>query len=136
MLHARLGPRLQGFAKGFRADASLYMLFSRVAIFFPSWFVNIGAGLIGIPLVTFIWTTALGILPVTLAFAFVGSGLDKVLAAEIASWEACKAAGESHCVLELHPLALLQPELLAALVVLAGLALSSIFLRRRWRLQN
>ena len=136
LLQARLGPRLQAFAQGFREDASAYMLFLRVAILFPSWFVNIGAGFMGIPLRLFLWTTALGILPVTLAFAFVGSGLEKALAGELAAWRACVATGNGSCGLEIHPLALLQPEFIFALVVLAGLALVSIILRRRWRLQS
>ncbi len=136
LLSARLGARLQAFASGFREDASAYMLFLRVAIIFPSWFVNIGTGLIGIRLLTFLWTTALGILPVTLAFAFVGSGLEKALAAELAAWRACTAAGNGLCSLEIHPLALLQPELVFALIVLAGIALLSVILRRRWRAQG
>ena len=133
LLSARLGPRLQAFASGFREDASAYMLFLRVAILFPSWFVNIGTGLIGIRLSTFLWTTALGILPVTLAFAFVGSGLERALAGELAAWRACTAAGNGACSFEIHPIALLRPELVFALLVLAGLALLSVILRRRWR---
>jgi uncharacterized membrane protein YdjX (TVP38/TMEM64 family) len=133
LFSARLGPRLQAFASGFREDASAYMLVLRVAIILPSWFVNIGTGLIGIRLPTFLWTTALGILPVTLAFAFVGSGLEKALAGELAAWRACIAAENGSCSLELHPLALLRPELVFAFIVLAGLALLSVILRRRWR---
>ena len=136
VLTARLGPRLQSFARGFREDASAYMLFLRVAIIFPSWFVNIGTGLISIRLTTFLWTTALGILPVTLAFAFVGSGLEKALSGELAAWRACMAAGNGSCSLDIHPLTLLRPELVFALIVLAGLALLSVILRRRWRVQG
>jgi uncharacterized membrane protein YdjX (TVP38/TMEM64 family) len=136
VLTARLGPRLQSFARGFREDASGYMLFLRVAIIFPSWFVNIGTGLIGIRLTTFLWTTALGILPVTLAFAFVGSGLEKALSGELAAWQACMAAASGSCRLDIHPLTLLQPELVFALIVLAGLALLSVILRRRWRVRG
>ena len=135
-LHARLGPRLQAFAKGIRADAAAFMLFLRVVIFFPSWFVNISAGLVGIRLTTFLWTTALGIMPVTLAFAFVGSGLEKALSGEIAVWRACLAAGQVTCSLEINPLALLRPELLLALAMLAGLALLSVILRRRWGIRG
>ena len=136
LLQARLGPRLQAFAKGFREDASAYMLFLRVAILFPSWFVNIGTGLIGIRLFTFLWTTALGILPVTLAFAFAGAGLEKALSGEIAAWRACVAAGGAVCPLDIQPLALLRPELIFALLVLAGLALASVVLRRRWSVRS
>jgi uncharacterized membrane protein YdjX (TVP38/TMEM64 family) len=133
-LHARLGARLQAFAKGIRDDAAAYMLFLRVVLFFPSWFVNISAGLVGIRLATFLWTTALGILPVTLAFAFVGSGLDKALAGEIAAWRACTAAVQATCRLDINPLSLLRPDMLAALAVLAGLTFLSVILRRRRRL--
>jgi uncharacterized membrane protein YdjX (TVP38/TMEM64 family) len=96
--------------------------------------VNISAGLVGIRLATFLWTTALGILPVTLAFAFVGSGLDKALAGEIAAWRACTAAVQATCRLDINPLSLLRPDMLAALAVLAGLTFLSVILRRRRRL--
>jgi uncharacterized membrane protein YdjX (TVP38/TMEM64 family) len=98
--------------------------------------VNISAGLVGIRLTTFLWTTALGIMPVTLAFAFVGSGLEKALSGEIAVWRACLAAGQVTCSLEINPLALLRPELLLALAMLAGLALLSVILRRRWGIRG
>ncbi len=130
---ARLGERLRGFAAGFREDAASYMLFMRVAIIFPSWFVNIGTGLIGIRLKTFLWTTALGIMPVTLAFAFAGSGLERVLSVELAAWHACSAQNAAPCSFEIHPFALLQPELIFAMLVLAGLALASVLVRQRWR---
>lgn len=136
MLPVRLGPRLQSFARGFREDASAYMLFLRFAIIFPSWFVNIGTGLIGIRLTTFLWTTALGILPVTLAFAFVGSGLEKALSDELAAWRACTAAGNGLCGLDFHPLTLLRPELIFALIVLAVLALISVIFRQGGRVQG
>ncbi len=132
-LSAFFHARLRSFATGFREDAAAYMLFLRVAIIFPSWFVNIGTGLIGISLKTFLWTTALGIAPVTLAFAFAGSGLERVLSAELAAWRVCSAQSASPCAFEVHPLALLQPELIMAILVLAALALVSVLMRRRWR---
>ncbi len=132
-LRDRLGPRLQALAAGFHRDAVGYMLFMRVAIVFPSWFVNIGTGLLNLRLSTFLWTTAVGILPVTFAFAFAGAGLDKALAAQIENWRACPGAQGWACAFEGHPLSLLQPELIAALLVLAGISLLSVFLRRRWR---
>lgn len=131
--HARLGERLRAFAAGFREDAAAYTLFLRIAIIFPSWFVNIGTGLVGIPLKTFLWTTALGIAPVTCAFAVIGSGLERVLAQQIGAWRACgaEAGSTAACSLDVDPLALLQPEFLVALAVLAGVTLLSVILRRR-----
>lgn len=132
--HARLGARLRTFAAGFREDAAAYMLFLRVAIIFPSWFVNIGTGLVGIRLKTFLWTTAVGIAPVTFAFAFVGTGLERALAREIAAWRACQSTNMgAPCSFEVHPLALLQAELLVALLLLAGITLLTGILRRRSR---
>src|SRR5438128_2346202 len=80
---------------GFRADAFSYLLFLRLVPAFPFFLVNLAPALVGVKLSTFVAATAIGILPATFAFAFFGSGLDSVLAAQGAAYRACLASGRS-----------------------------------------
>src|SRR5262249_65952 len=90
---------------------------------FAFWLVSLVPALCGVPLATFVAATALGIIPVTFAFAFVGAGLDSVIAAQQAAYQSCLAAGRPDCRLEFHMKAALTPELLGASVALGVLAL-------------
>src|SRR5215813_145234 len=89
----RAGRLAEKVAEGFRADAFNYLLFLRLVPIFPFWLVNLVPALCGVPLATFVAATALGIIPVTFAFAFVGAGLDSVIAAQQAAYQSCLAAG-------------------------------------------
>jgi uncharacterized membrane protein YdjX (TVP38/TMEM64 family) len=82
----------------------------------PFWLSNVAAGLIAIRVSTFFTATLIGILPVALIYAGVGSGLGSLF-----------DAGEP---LSLH--ALITPRVL---LPLAGLALLSVLpiLYQRWR---
>jgi len=71
-----------------------------------------------------------GIIPVTFAFAFVGAGLDSVIAAQQAAYQSCLAAGRPDCRLEFHMKAALTPELLGAFVALGILALIPVVVKR------
>src|SRR5215470_12608417 len=74
----RAGPLAEKLAQGFRADAFSYLLFLRLVPIFPFWLVNLVSALAGVRLASFAAATALGIIPATFAFAFVGVGLDSV----------------------------------------------------------
>ncbi|ADZ72052.1 TVP38/TMEM64 family protein [Polymorphum gilvum] len=124
-LKARAGPFLARLAEGFRADAVSYLLFLRLTPVFPFWLVNIAPALFHVPLATFVLTTAIGILPGTFAFAFIGSGLDSVIAAQEAADPGCAAAGT--CRIDVG--ALVTTELLVALFALGIAALIPVVLR-------
>ena len=119
----RAGPLAEKLATGFRADAFSYLLFLRLVPIFPFWLINLAAALLGVPLATFAAATALGIIPATFVFAFVGAGLDSVIVAQQVAYRSCLAAGRPDCRLEFHMHAALTPELLAALAALGVLAL-------------
>ncbi len=126
----RAGRLAEKVAQGFRADAFNYLLFLRLVPIFPFWLVNLVPALCGVPLATFVAATALGVIPVTFAFAFVGAGLDSVIAAQQAAYQSCLAAGRPDCRLEFHMKAALTPELLGALVALGLLALIPVVVKR------
>jgi uncharacterized membrane protein YdjX (TVP38/TMEM64 family) len=126
----RAGPLAEKLAENFRADAFSYLLFLRLVPIFPFWVVNLVAALTGMRLKTFAAATALGVVPATFAFAFVGAGLDSALTAQEAAYHACLEAGRSDCRLAFHIKTALTPEFLAALVALGVLALIPPIVRR------
>jgi uncharacterized membrane protein YdjX (TVP38/TMEM64 family) len=131
-LMRRAGSLAQKLALGFRADAFSYLLFLRLVPIFPFWLINLVSALCGVRLATFAAATALGIIPMTLAVAFVGAGLDSVIAAQQATYRSCLASGRSDCRLTFHMDAAVTPELLAALAALGVLALIPVVVKH-WK---
>ncbi len=64
---------------GFQKYRTSYLLFLRLVPFFPFGAVNIALSFLKIPLRTFIWTTAIGMLPISFICTQLGSGLGDVL---------------------------------------------------------
>ena len=128
-LARRAGPIAARLAKGFRKDAFSYLLLLRLVPVFPFFLVNLVPALAGVRLAPFVAATALGIIPAAFAFAFLGAGLDSVIAAQGAAYNACVAAGRGDCRLEFNPWVAVTPELVAALVALAAVALIPIVVR-------
>jgi uncharacterized membrane protein YdjX (TVP38/TMEM64 family) len=85
------GERLQKLRQGFDRDAFSYLLFLRLVPLFPFWLVNLASALTGMKLRTFAAATAVGIVPGTLAFAFLGEGLDSVISAQSRAHAECVA---------------------------------------------
>ena len=60
---------------GFHANAFSYLLVLRLVPLFPFFLVNLGAGLLGVRLSTYVIATFLGIIPATFVYAGLGNGL-------------------------------------------------------------
>ncbi len=71
--------RLRMISQRFSQDGAFYLLWLRLA-HTPLTLVNYGAGATNIPLVTFWWTTHLGILPSAAVFTFIGSRIPSIRA--------------------------------------------------------
>lgn len=65
--------------QGFKKNAFNYILTLRLMPVFPCWVSNIAAGMLSVPLSTFLCATVLGILPATVIYVLAGQGLDKIL---------------------------------------------------------
>jgi uncharacterized membrane protein YdjX (TVP38/TMEM64 family) len=131
----RAGPRFAKIAHGFRKDAFNYLLFLRLVPLFPFFVVNLAPAIVGVPLVTFLAATALGIVPGTFAFAFVGAGLDSALGAQQAVYAQCLASGRSDCRLGFDLGMLATPKLIAAFVALGVIALIPVAVKK-WRVRQ
>ena len=114
-VESRTGPRVRALAEDIRKDAFFYLLTLRLIPITPFWLANVAAGLIAIPLRTFVAATFIGILPTALVYAGVGSGL-----------EALFESGRSPT---LH--ALITPRIALPLAGLAALSILPIFYQRR-----
>jgi len=79
ILKKKAGPFLQKMEKGFQENAVSYLLFLRFVPLFPFWLVNIAPAFFEVSLITFVWTTLVGIFPGTLVFTLAGGGLQKIL---------------------------------------------------------
>lgn len=130
LLARRAGSTMEKLADGFRADAFSYLLFLRLVPLFPFWLVNLAPALFGVRLRTFVSATLIGIAPGTVAFAFVGAGLDSVLGAQEAAFKACVASGRQGCKLDFDVRDAVTPELIGGFVALGIVALIPIIVRR------
>lgn len=128
----RWGDRVARIASGLRADAFHYLLFLRLVPVFPFWLVNLAPALVGVGLGTFVLATMLGIIPATLAYAFVGAGLKSVVEAQESAYTACRAAARTDCHLVFDVSAAITPQLLVGLAALGVAALVPVAIRR-WR---
>jgi uncharacterized membrane protein YdjX (TVP38/TMEM64 family) len=132
-LAKRAGPFLSRIKDGFAADAFNYLLFLRLVPAFPFWLVNIAPALANVRLRTFTIATALGIIPGTFAFSFIGAGLDSLITAQNAVHSACIAAkGAAACPYELSVSSLVTKELLLAFVALGVVSLIPVAIKK-WK---
>ena len=125
-LTRRAGPFLERLAAGFQENAFNYLLFLRLTPVFPFWLINIAPAMLKVPLSTYALATLIGIVPGTFAFAFIGSGLDSVIAAQETANPGC--ALEGTCSVDVG--ALVTPELIGAFFALGIAALIPIGLKK------
>lgn len=132
-LAAKAGPWLAKLREGFKDNALSYLLFLRLVPAFPFAVVNLAPALLGVPLRTYVIGTFLGIIPGTLAYAYLGAGLESVIAAQRAPYAACLAAGGGDtCRFEIDPSSLVTRELVIALALLSVVALIPVAVKA-WR---
>lgn len=125
-----LGPQLSRFAEGFNHGAFNYLLFIRLLPIFPFTLGNLLPALCGMRIAPFIAATFIGIAPVTLAVSFFGAGLGSALGAEIAHYNACRAAGGANCHLGFSIWTVVRPEFIVGLLTLGLAALLPALIKR------
>ena len=113
-IRERAGPTAARLEEGLSRDAFSYIVFLRLLPVAPFWLINLALGLIDIPLGVYVLASFLGILPVSLIFAGLGSGLNAVF----------EKGGR------FDPHIILQPRFLLPLASLAVLSLGPILYRR------
>jgi len=81
-LQEKYKDELRRFNEEFARNGIHYLLTVRLIPVFPFFVINFLAGLTRIPVRTFMWTTALGILPATTFFAFAGRQIGLISSTE------------------------------------------------------
>lgn len=113
---AKHGPRAERLAAALRRDAVSYMLVLRLIPLVPFFLVNLVPAFVGVPLVVYVVTTFVGILPGAMVYNLAGAGIGSVL----------DAGGT------LSLASVMAPELVGSLVLLALLSLAAIPLKARF----
>ncbi|MEQ9815134.1 MAG: TVP38/TMEM64 family protein [Azospirillaceae bacterium] len=78
-LARRAGPWLSRLEAGFRTNAVSYLITLRLIPLLPFWLVNLVPALLGVPLLTYVATTFVGIIPGTIVYVGLGNGLGAAL---------------------------------------------------------
>ncbi len=81
-LRQKAGRTFSKLEKNFQENSWNYLLFLRLVPAFPFWMVNLASALFGVNLITFIWTTAVGIAPGSFVFTQVGTGLGELVSSK------------------------------------------------------
>jgi uncharacterized membrane protein YdjX (TVP38/TMEM64 family) len=127
----RAGPFVTKLSDGFKQDAFNYLLFLRLVPAFPFFAVNAVAGLAQVNLRTFVTATFIGIIPGSIAFAWLGRGLGSVIDAQAAAHDACVASQDAaQCPFDISLASLVTPQLLVAFAALGGVALIPVALKK------
>jgi uncharacterized membrane protein YdjX (TVP38/TMEM64 family) len=80
VLRGRAGSAVERMRDGFQRNALSYLLFLRLVPLFPFFVVNLVPAFLGVRISTYVTGTFVGIIPGSLVFTLVGSGLDKIFA--------------------------------------------------------
>lgn len=81
LVQNRYSNQLRRFNEELSRNGYLYLLAVRLIPVFPFFLINFFAGLTRIPLRTFVWTTAVGIIPGSFVYTFAGSQLNTIKSA-------------------------------------------------------
>lgn len=123
-------PWLKSVEARFKADAASYLLFARLTPVLPFMGVTLAAALLGARFRTFAWTTLVGIIPGTFAYALIGSGLNQALRDEASRLRSCQATAGDLCKTTFDLTSLGSPKLALGLAALGCVLLISAMLRR------
>lgn len=77
-IQERFEEQLKTFNRELDRYGKNYLLTLRLAPVFPFMWINLFSGLTKIPLATYVWTTAVGILPGSIVYAYTGSQLNTI----------------------------------------------------------
>jgi Uncharacterized conserved protein len=113
-LLAKAGPGIRRIQEGFKQDALSYLFVLRLIPIFPFFLVNLAPAFLGVPLGIYLIATFFGIMPGTFVYALVGAGLGSIF-----------DRGESFSMA-----AVMTPQMIAALIGMALLALLPVIYRK------
>lgn len=129
-LHKKAGPWLTRLEEGFKDNAMSYLLFLRLVPAFPFWLVNIAPAFLGVPIRTYVVGTFFGIIPGTMVFASLGTGLDSIIVEQQDTFSSCQASGKTDCTMTFDVGSLVTKEIILSFVALGVISLIPILIKR------
>lgn len=91
-IQGKYGKKMDAFNRDLEQNGKNYLLTLRLVPVFPFFLINLLAGLTGISLFTFFWTTALGIVPGSIVYVYAGTQLSTINSmGDIISWQMLSA---------------------------------------------
>lgn len=79
-LKQRAGPWMEKFEKSFQENEISFLFLLRLVPALPFFVANLLPAFFGVSLITYVWTTFLGILPGTAVYTSIGTGLGEIFA--------------------------------------------------------
>lgn len=125
-MERRTGKFVEKMRSGFHENAFSYLLTLRLIPVFPFWVMNIVPALLNMKIVPYAVATFLGIIPGTIAYAFIGAGLDSVIMAQEEANPGCAAQGTC----QISPGSLITTEVIIAMVGLGLLSLLPVIVKK------
>ena len=114
VLKSKAKGNIEKMRNGFENDAFNYLLSIRLVPIFPFFIINIACGMLGVKFRDFFWATFLGIIPGSIIYVWVGTGLGFAL-----------KQGE-----DLNLGIIFQPQFIVPIIALALLSLAPIFYKK------
>ncbi|MGB7288022.1 MAG: TVP38/TMEM64 family protein [Salaquimonas sp.] len=125
-MQKRTGKFVEKMRKGFQENAFSYLLTLRLTPIFPFWVMNIVPALLNMKLMPYAVATFLGIIPGTIAYSFIGSGLDSVIMAQETANPGCAANGTC----QIDPGSLITTDVIIAMVGLGLISLMPVIVKK------
>ena len=125
-LKQKAGPFVSKMVEGFKEDSFQYLLTLRLVPVFPFWVVNIVPALLDMKVKPYALATFLGILPGTFTYAYIGTGMDSIIADVAEKQPGCAEAGD--CKLDLG--SLVTPEILIAITMLGVVSILPVIVKK------
>jgi uncharacterized membrane protein YdjX (TVP38/TMEM64 family) len=125
-LKEKAGPFVNKMVEGFKRDSFQYLLTLRLVPVFPFWVLNIVPALLDMKVKPYALATFLGIIPGTFTYAYIGTGMDSIIADVAEKQPGCAEAGT--CELDFG--SLVTPEILIAISMLGVISILPLAIKK------
>lgn len=125
-LKEKAGPFVNKMIEGFKKDAFQYLLTLRLVPVFPFWALNIVPALLDMKVKPYALATFIGIIPGTFTYAYIGTGMDSIIADVAEKQPGCADAGT--CTLNFG--SLVTTEILIAITMLGVISILPVVVKK------
>ena len=125
-LKEKAGPFVSKMVEGFKKNSFQYLLTLRLVPVFPFWVLNIVPALLDMKVKPYALATFIGIIPGTFTYAYIGTGMDSIIADVAEKQPGCAGAG--NCKLDLG--SLVTPEILIAITMLGVISILPVIIKK------